>query len=141
MLSALSPSVPVRPPCPSGHTGSVSVGCRAFGSPASHASPRHLRLGTAGSLSVIEPAQRFSCSRRLDLAASAIIIRGHHWSLRSDLTVSFSGSDSAFRCVYLSLAPTAAPHPPSHNFLDLVSAPRTSSEQNQRPLQPTSRHH
>lgn len=36
------------------------------------ASPRHLRLATADALSVQEPSQRFSCSRRLVLAESPI---------------------------------------------------------------------
>lgn len=55
--------------------GSLSVSlCSASASPDWFSTPlRHLRLATAGALSVQEPLQRFSCSRRFVLAESPIV--------------------------------------------------------------------
>ena len=68
--SRISPSVAPFPSPPSPRDG--SLGCSLFTASGSTL-PRHLLRGTAGSLSVQEPAQRFSCSRRLSFAESPII--------------------------------------------------------------------
>lgn len=92
---------------PPSHSGLLSS---ASGSPDPFStSPRHLRLATADALSVYEPSQRFSCSRRLVLAESPIIylnrtvfLKIKHSLAQKDTpsmcTLSLPGSHSSSRC-------------------------------------------
>lgn len=91
-----------RPPCCSLPADCCcSLGCSllsASGSSAtSSASPRHRRRGTAEALSVQEPAQRFSCSRRLVLAESPILYPRRTVMLKIKHTL--EGGDTPSMCI------------------------------------------
>lgn len=96
------------PPPGSGWSFGGSSRSASGSPPASPASPRRLSLGTSDALSVEEPAQRFSCSRRLVLAASPIYLSAEDRVFKNKTHTEPAATDTPSMCM-LSLPGCLAP--------------------------------